>query len=181
MVRVRGFEPPTSAFQVRSSGRAELHPVGLPDRDPACLPVRSRALVQLSYGKNESAFTRVSQKIWCDVWDLYGAFEVKHLFHGRRACRSRATRWSRIASTRSASTPTRPPHRFWRASQELERRQSDGSDSREPQARRRLIHCIGTRRMGGWGQSPGSVAAARRARDQSHQSTRRLADATDHA
>jgi hypothetical protein len=61
MVRVRGFEPPTSAFQVRSSGLSELHlvelafPTGI---EPACLPVRSRALVQLSYGKN-----------WYDVWD----------------------------------------------------------------------------------------------------------------
>src|SRR5262249_23528970 len=72
MVRVRGFEPPASAFQVRSSGLAELHPVELAfptGIEPACLPVRSRALVQLSYGKNESAFTRVSQTIWCDVWD----------------------------------------------------------------------------------------------------------------
>jgi hypothetical protein len=61
MVRVRGFEPPTSAFQVRSSGLSELHPVELAfptGIEPACLPVRSRALVQLSYGKN-----------WCDVWD----------------------------------------------------------------------------------------------------------------
>jgi hypothetical protein len=61
MVRVRGFEPPTSAFQVRSSGLSELHPVALAfptGIDPACLPVRSRALVQLSYGKN-----------WYDVWD----------------------------------------------------------------------------------------------------------------
>src|SRR6266436_6756317 len=64
MVRVRGFEPPTSAFQVRSSGLSELHPVELAfptGIEPACLPVRSRALVQLSYGKNESAFTRVLQ------------------------------------------------------------------------------------------------------------------------
>jgi hypothetical protein len=37
--------------------------------EPACLPVRSRALVQLSYGKNESAFTRVLQTMWYDVWD----------------------------------------------------------------------------------------------------------------
>ena len=61
MVRVRGFEPPTSAFQVRSSGLSELHPVELAfptGIEPACLPVRSRALVQLSYGKN-----------WYDVWD----------------------------------------------------------------------------------------------------------------
>ena len=61
MVRVRGFEPPTSAFQVRSSGLSELHPVALAfptGIEPACLPVRSRALVQLSYGKN-----------WYDVWD----------------------------------------------------------------------------------------------------------------
>src|SRR5215470_9775015 len=61
MVRARGFEPPTSAFQVRSSGLAELHPAELAfptGIEPACLPVRSRALVQLSYGKN-----------WCDVWD----------------------------------------------------------------------------------------------------------------
>src|SRR6185295_16458321 len=61
MVRVRGFEPPTSAFQVRSSGLSELHPVELAfpaGIEPACLPVRSRALVQLSYGKNR-----------CDVWD----------------------------------------------------------------------------------------------------------------
>ena len=61
MVRVRGFEPPTSAFQARSSGLSELHPVELAfptGIEPACLPVRSRALVQLSYGKN-----------WCDVWD----------------------------------------------------------------------------------------------------------------
>src|SRR5215475_4214204 len=61
MVRVRGFEPPASAFQVRSSGLSELHPVELAfptGIEPACLPVRSRALVQLSYGKN-----------WCDVWD----------------------------------------------------------------------------------------------------------------
>jgi hypothetical protein len=61
MVRVRGFEPPASAFQVRSSGLAELHPVELAfptEIEPAYLPVRSRALVQLSYGKN-----------WCDVWD----------------------------------------------------------------------------------------------------------------
>ena len=61
MVRVRGFEPPTSAFQVRSSGMSELHPVELAfptGIEPACLPVRSRALVQLSYGKN-----------WYDVWD----------------------------------------------------------------------------------------------------------------
>src|SRR5215471_1254367 len=61
MVRVRGFEPPASAFQVRSSGLAELHPVELAfptGIEPACLPVRSRALVQLSYGKN-----------WYDVWD----------------------------------------------------------------------------------------------------------------
>jgi hypothetical protein len=72
MVRVRGFEPPTSAFQVRSSGLSELHPVELAfptGIEPACLPVRSRALVQLSYGKNESAFTRVLQTMWCDVWD----------------------------------------------------------------------------------------------------------------
>jgi len=61
MVRVRGFEPPTSAFQVRSSGLSELHPVELAfptGIEPACLPVRSRALVQLSHGKN-----------WYDVWD----------------------------------------------------------------------------------------------------------------
>jgi hypothetical protein len=61
MVRVRGFEPPASAFQVRGSGLAELHPVELAfptEIEPAYLPVRSRALVQLSYGKN-----------WCDVWD----------------------------------------------------------------------------------------------------------------
>src|SRR3977135_701203 len=61
MVRVRGFEPPTSAFQVRSSGLSELQPVELAfptGIEPACLPVRNRALVQLSYGKN-----------WYDVWD----------------------------------------------------------------------------------------------------------------
>src|SRR6266851_4776141 len=61
MVRVRGFEPPTSAFQVRSSGLSELHPVELAfptGIEPACLPVRSRGLVQLSYGKN-----------WYDVWE----------------------------------------------------------------------------------------------------------------
>jgi hypothetical protein len=72
MVRVRGFEPLPSAFQVRSSGLSELHPVKLAfptGIEPACLPVRSRALVQLSYGKNESAFTRVLQTMWCDVWD----------------------------------------------------------------------------------------------------------------
>ena len=40
---------------------SELHAVELAfpaGIEPACLPVRSRALVQLSYGKN-----------WCDVWD----------------------------------------------------------------------------------------------------------------
>jgi hypothetical protein len=61
MVRVRGFEAPASAFQVRSSGLCELHPVQLAfptGIEPACLPVRSRALVQLSYGKS-----------WCDEWD----------------------------------------------------------------------------------------------------------------
>src|SRR2546430_7935715 len=61
MVRMRGFEPPTFAFQVRSSGLSELHPVELAfptGIEPAYLPVRSRALVQLSYGKN-----------WYDVWN----------------------------------------------------------------------------------------------------------------
>src|SRR5262245_26126723 len=61
MIRVKGFEPRACASQVRSSGLGELHPVELAfptGIEPACLPVRSRALVQLSYGKK-----------WCDVWD----------------------------------------------------------------------------------------------------------------
>ena len=69
-----------------------VHPVELAfptGIEPACLPVRSRALVQLSYGKNESAFTRVLKNesaftrvlknesaftrvlhtMWYDVWE----------------------------------------------------------------------------------------------------------------
>jgi hypothetical protein len=68
MVRVRGFEPPASAFQVRSSGLSELHhllafPTGI---EPACLPVRSRALVQLSYGNIGATYgTRHSNPCFC--------------------------------------------------------------------------------------------------------------------
>src|SRR5262249_61992705 len=111
MVRVRGFEPPASAFQVRSSGLAELHPVELAfptGIEPACLPVRSRALVQLSYGKN-----------WCDVWDSNpcccaenaDAWPLAERRMTGSGCRSRTcpTRRSRRVSTavpcRSATSP----------------------------------------------------------------------------
>src|SRR5437764_8754491 len=86
MVRVRGFEPPTSAFQVRSSGLSELHPVELAfptGIEPACLPVRSRALVQLSYGKNYPCCCAEN----ADAWPLA---ERRVIGSGRRirTCRS---------------------------------------------------------------------------------------------
>ena len=61
MVRVAGHDPAASASQAQADSGSPLHPVELAfptGIEPACLPVRSRALVQLSYGKN-----------WYDVWD----------------------------------------------------------------------------------------------------------------
>src|SRR3979490_221801 len=105
MGRVRGFEPPTSAFQVRSSGLSELHPVELAfptGIEPACLPVRSRALVQLSYGKN-----------WGEVWDWNPCCWAENphagrLAEGRRIASGRRIRTCRILINSQAHPPR--PH-----------------------------------------------------------------------
>ena len=54
MVRVRGFEPLASAFQVRSSAGLSYTLIDLERAaglEPACLPVRSRTFIHLNYAR----------------------------------------------------------------------------------------------------------------------------------